>query len=131
MIGSQVYPEGSRNPHRVDAGVWHVWCHTGALEALRQKGYVRELDENPETGYRVNFANGSAARINPRHPLWHELLKIISAGYFVHVFELALNGRYVPWTGDPKQSLRHFDCILIMATDAPLPRRELRGHLLN
>lgn len=105
MFGSQHYVEGSRQPQRGHGVDWHVWCSVGALQVLGMEEFKTKLP------YVINFANGSCARIQPKHPLWEALVEI-SKDYSVTVFELTLDGGYVPWDGTV-HSLRSFDAIMI------------------
>jgi len=113
MFGSQQYPEGQYEPERGAEYNWCVRCNTGALQVLQQREYVQWLADHPGKSYTLNFANGSAARISPRHPLWQILVEIAKT-YSVMVFPLTWNGPYTPWTGN-KDSLSAFDAISIEA----------------
>jgi len=107
------YPEGLHKPERGGEVDWHVWCNTGAQEILRTEEYAEKISANPAYKWVVSFANASAARIFPGHPMW-ELLTSIAKTYKVEVFQLTLEGGYVPWHGG-SGDLREFDGIKISA----------------
>ena len=107
MFGSQQYSEGKFKPERGGGNNWHVWCMTGALQVLDTKEYEQWLEKNPGQFYSINFANGSAARISPAHPLWKKLVEI-AKNYTVRVFPLRWETKYVPWSGDA-DSISAFD----------------------
>jgi hypothetical protein len=111
MFGSQYYPEGQFKPERGGGNNWHVWCTTGAQQVLDTKEYEEWLKQHPEHSYTVNFANGSAARIHPEHPLWKKLVEIAGT-YDVEVFPLTGKDEYVPWSGQ-STDYRDFDAFAI------------------
>ncbi len=111
MFGSQSYPEGQFAPAPGAEHDWHVWCCTGALKVLQTREHEARLAERSGALFTINFGNGSAARIHPEHPLWIAMVEIAKT-YAVQVFQLTLQGGYVPWDGSPS-SLRAFDAIRI------------------
>ncbi len=124
MFGSQHYTEGAYRPLRGGDINWHVWCNTGALEVLNANEFETVLGKNPEGYYTINFANASAARITPDHPLWKKLAEIAKT-FSVEVYPLDWSKKYLPWTGDD-YSLHSFDAIQIMKK-VPVPAQKIKA----
>ncbi|MFA5133951.1 MAG: hypothetical protein WC459_04080 [Patescibacteria group bacterium] len=91
--------------------MWHVWCHTGAIEVLEKREFIKFLEENPNGAYCINFANGSAARINPGDRLW-QLMEEILKNFSIEVFPLSIKANFTPWNAQPND-IRSFDAFSI------------------
>ena len=115
------YPEGQRPIQKVGDYGYHVWCSTGALEALSRREYEKFLSEHTGESYLVNFANGAYAQISPGQPLWQMLVKIAEK-YFIEVFPTRLSSEYLPWS-EAADDPRSFDAIRI-STKEPIPVKE-------
>lgn len=112
LFGRTVYAEGFFSPEMgISEGQWYVWCATGALSVLQAIDLRRWFLADRTRKLQILFANNAAARIEPGHPLWDELVGIAKE-HSVKVFPLDFSGKYVRWRGDSR-SLQEFDAIII------------------
>ena len=114
MIGSKRYGELKFALERTAQDNWHVWCQTGALQVLTGEELREWLTAHPGETCAINFANNSAAHIQPGDPLWQVLMELASEQHIVEVYPLDLSCKYRPWTGQDGD-LGHFDNIKITA----------------
>lgn len=111
--GTQYYEEGKFDPEWVDYGFFNVWCCTGAIKILGDREYVHFLMDKPKGIFRINFANGSAARIYQTHPLWKLMTQIMAEGFCIEVLKLIpINSEYAKWDGK-NDCPKEFDSIQI------------------
>lgn len=109
LPGSMSYPY-KNEVRRCGPNKLFVWNNTGALTALNRLDYDF-LSQYPDSMLLVDFGNSSAADIQPGNPLWQKMLELTEK-YNVFVFQLTLEGGYLPWHGNPDE-LGRFDAIKI------------------